>query len=207
MSARRRPRRADITVRAGFAALALLLAVSACGGGDEKADPKPSRTTASASATPTTPPQPKGAGGVTIEIQNWDAYADDPAVLAWKQAVEAFSASSNSRKIAPGMRAAYSESIFRRYVRNLKDYVWKNDWHVTSRVPAKVRRARLNGSTANLVTCLWAPANALRKESGALVVKTAKVWSREDVELTLIDGRWVITKDTFKGHCPGQAPR
>lgn len=189
---------------ASVAVLALLLGASACGSDDDKADPKPTKTTAS--PTPTTSTQPKGADGVTVEIQNWDAHADDPAVLAWKQATEAFSASSNNRKVMPGMRTAYSKPIFRKYVRNLQTYVWKNDWHVTPRIPAKVQRSRISGSKATLVTCLWAPAYALRKENGSLVAKTANKWSRENVELKSVDGRWVITKDTFKGYCPGGAP-
>jgi hypothetical protein len=186
-------------------ATVLALTLSACGGSDDKkADPEPTKTT-SASPSPTSPAQPRGADGVTIEIQNWDAHADDPAVLAWKQASEAFMASANERKVLPGMRKGFAKPLLRTYVRNLR-VAWKKKWHVTTKVPAKIGTTDSTADTARLVVCVWAPAEGLRTKGGALVAKTDDKWTRKEVSVRSSGGRWVVTKVKVSGTCPGGAP-
>jgi hypothetical protein len=137
-----------------FAAVVLLSGLSACGGSDDKADPKPA-----ASATPTTPVQPKGELGVTYDIQNWDTYADDPAVLAYKKTNEAVSASGNARRVLPAMREGLSRPLLRQYVATLNT-VWKHRWHFLEEGSATVRSASSTSSRARLVMCEWKPSFA-----------------------------------------------
>src|SRR4051794_36772762 len=99
--------------------VSLLGATSACGGSDEP-DPTP-KATKTAEATPTPKAQPKGADGVTYEIQNWDKYADDPVVLAYKSTNEAIGASVNGRTILPAMREGLSKRGLRTYVPSLDE--------------------------------------------------------------------------------------
>ena len=188
----------------GVALATLLLGLSACGGSDgDKADPKPTKT--SESPTPATPAQPEGADGVTVDIANWDAYADDPAVLAWKQATEAINASANERKVVPTLRKTLSKKLLRKYVGNIK-LAWKNDWHVSSVVSAKVDRSRPSGSQTQLVVCAWAPSETFRKKNGAMVIKPDQKWNRKTVEVKPVGSTWVVTSLTTKGTCTGGAP-
>ena len=55
------------------------------------------------------PAQPTGAYGVTYEIQNWEQYATDPAVLAWKQTLEGVGGSINSGQVRRAVRARHGQ--------------------------------------------------------------------------------------------------
>ncbi|KQV74947.1 hypothetical protein ASC61_08015 [Aeromicrobium sp. Root344] len=192
---------------ASVAVLALLLGVSACGSDDDKADPKPTKTTAS--PTPTTPVQPKGADGVTYEIQNWDAYADDPAVLAWKQAVEGVAGSTNARKVLPSMRQGLSKSVLRTYVASIKQ-AWKGDWHVDKVGDAKVQSVRTSGNQARMVVCVWNPTTVYYDKNNKPIGDPSRAelstWARQKVTMRLTGGHWIMTAFKYSGKCPGGAP-
>jgi hypothetical protein len=183
---------------------ALLLGVSACGGSDGgRADPTPTKT--SASPTPTTPVQPKGADGVTYEIQNWDAYAADPAVLAWKQIFEASNGSINRGKLLPLARTGLSKPVLRILSGNL-DRSIKSGWHVKPLAKVKVESARTSGSSSRVVVCLWAPSTGLYDSKGGFVGEPERFWKRLQSDLSRTSGAWVIDTNTLKGKCPGGEP-
>ncbi|KRC65156.1 hypothetical protein ASE12_10500 [Aeromicrobium sp. Root236] len=188
---------------ASVAALALLLSVSACGGDDDKADPKPTKTTASAS--PTAQAQPKGAHGVTYEIQNWDQYADDAAVLAWKTAFETLTGSINAHKVQPGMAKQVSTKVLRQFVAGV-NAAKKNRWNVKPVGKVKVDRARSTGSQATLTMCLWGTSVGVYEKNGDYVGKPDRFWLKQTATLKLSGGRWILTSFKYKGKCTGGAP-
>lgn len=186
------------------AVAALLLGVSACSGSDgDKADPKPTKTTAS--PTPTTPAQPKGASGVTYEIQNWDDYADDPAVLAWKTAFETLTGSTNAHKVLPGMSKQVSKSVLRQFVAGV-DAAKKNRWSVKPVGKVKVGSAKTTASQSTLTMCLWGTSVGVYEENGEYVGKPDRFWLKQTAKLTFSGGRWILTAFTYKGKCSGGAP-
>jgi hypothetical protein len=187
----------------GVALAALLLGISACGGSDDKADPKPTKTTASPTPTPSV--QPKGAYGVTFEIQNWDAYADDAAVLAWKQINEAVAGSSNTGKLLAPMRQGMSKKVLRQYLPGVQAG-WKNDWHVKPVGKVKVLSARTSSSSAQLTTCLWGPSVGFYTAKDKYFGEPEVYWLKQKVKMVLTSGTWVMDTVTFDGKCPGGEP-
>jgi hypothetical protein len=142
---------------------------------------------------------------VTVDVQNWEEYAHDPAVLAWKQATEGINASANARKILPALRAGLSKELERKYVKNV-GVAWTNDWHVSAVTRVKVLRSRPLGSHTQLVVCAWVPSETFRKKGGATVIKPDQTWGRKTIEVTPVGGSWVVTSIVSKGTCPGGAP-
>lgn len=193
------------SLMASIAALALLLGVSACGGDDDKADPKPTKTTASASPRPTTSAQPEGADGVTYRIQNWDEHSDDPVVLAYKTTNEAYTASINQRKVLPAFRRGVANGFLRKVVGDMK-FVKKKGWHLPDEVIVKVRTVRTTGTQAVLTMCVWRPSNSYYDKKNKVVGPTERWWDREITRLSQSGGRWILTKVDIKGKCPGGAP-
>ena len=187
----------------GVALATLLLSLSACGGSDgDKAEPE------STKATPTTagPVQPKGADGVTYDIGNWDKYADDPAVLAYKQVTEAVQASANRGKVLPAMRQGLSKPLLRQYTAVIQE-AWKKKWQVADVGSATIRSASITGSKAHLVTCEWKPSFAFRDKNGRPIAKTADLWwDKLDITLKSVSDRWIISAAKISGKCPGGAP-
>jgi hypothetical protein len=182
---------------------ALLLGLSACGGSDDKADPKATKTTAS--PTPTTPVQPQGASGVTYDVLNWEDYSEDPAVLAWKTANESIAASLNHGKLLPGTRESLSKDVLRDYLPSLRE-AWKQHWHVKPVGQARIESASTSASTSKLVVCMWGSSVGFYDKKNAYVGKPENYWRKQNVGLTLSDGRWVLTSFKFNGKCPGGAP-
>ena len=189
---------------ANVATLALLLGISACGSNDE-ADPKPTKITTSASPTSTTPTQPMGADGVTYEIQNWNRYATDPVVLAYKTTNEAYTASINQRKVLPAFKRGVSNNFLRKVVGDMK-FVEKKGWHLPDEVVVKVRTVRTTGTKAVLTMCVWRPSNSYYDEKNKVVGPTERWWDHETTRLSQSGGRWILTKVDIKGKCPGSAP-
>ncbi len=191
------------SLAAGVAVAALLLSLSACGGSDDKADPKPTKTTAS--PTPTTPVQPKGADGVTYDVLNWETYADDPVVTAYKVTNEAISASINGRKVLPGLRAGVDKAYLRKTVDNMK-FVEKKDWHVPSTASVKVDDVSTSGTSAALTACVWRPSYLYQDKNDKVVGSPDKWWDKQITKFTKSGERWVLSSVELKGKCPGGAP-
>ena len=185
------------------ATAALLLGVSACGGSDgDKPESKPTATT---SATPTEAPQPKGDSGVTYDILNWDAHSEDPAVLAWKQFMEAFGGSTNEGKLLPEMRRSVSKPVLRQIVAAL-DQSKKNDLHLRPVGKVKVASAKTSGSTARLTLCMWAPSTGYYKKNGAYWGKPEVFWFKQQAVLKSSGDTWIVSSFAYKGKCSGGAP-
>ncbi|MEJ7634967.1 hypothetical protein [Aeromicrobium sp.] len=183
-------------------ALVALLSVTACSGSDDEPQPKPTKST---SATPAAPEQPEGADGVTYRIQNWDDYAEDPAILAWKQANEALAASINQGKVLPSLRRASSKSVLRENVTAVNN-AKKNDWRVKKLGKVRVETADTVGSKATLLVCLWAPSVGLYEKDGSYYGDKEVFWFRQDSTLKKTSGGWVVATSKYDGKCPGGAP-
>ncbi|MET0819742.1 MAG: hypothetical protein ABWY58_02165 [Aeromicrobium sp.] len=198
------------------AAVAVVLSVSlaACSGGgsDDKPKASPSKTPSAAPATtsaapPQPPAQPTGAYGVTYEIQNWDQYATDPAVLAWKQTLEAVGGSVNSGKLAEPVRTGMSKKVLRDYVSSLEQ-ARSGNWHVESVGKVRVESAENSASRSTLTTCSWAPSTVYLTKDGKSPDgdENFDVWLKNTYDLALRDGRWMITSSKSEGKCPGGPP-
>jgi hypothetical protein len=146
---------------------------------------------------------------VTYEIQNWDEYANDPAVLAWKQTLEAVGASTNSGKLLEPVRQGMAKRVLRPYVQSLQE-AWDGGWHVEPVGKIKIESVETSATKSRLVTCLWGPTTAFLQKDGKPVgggtVKELAGWSKQSVDLSLRDGRWIITKLSFLEDCSGGAP-
>lgn len=191
------------SLMASVAAAALLLGVSACGGSDS--DSPETKPTATTSATPTGTPQPEGKNGYTYDILNWDAHADDPAVLAWKQTMELLGASTNQRKLLPALRDHVSKPVLRQFVSALNQ-ANKNDLHLRSPAQVRVQSAKTTGSTARITMCLWGPTNGYYEKSGKYWGKPEVFWFKQDAVLKSADGTWILDSFDYNGKCSGGAP-
>jgi hypothetical protein len=191
--------------------------LAACGSNsDDEPKTAPTKTATSAAPATTTPApaptpaaQPQGANGVTYEIQNWDEYATDSAVLAWKQLLEAVGGSTNSGKVLEPVRRGMAKSVLRPYVQSMEQ-AWDNGRTVPGDAKVKVESATTSGNKAKLVMCLWAPSTVLYEKNGDATggtsAKDLAAWTKQTVDLTIRDGRWVVTKIDFPGTCDGAAP-
>ena len=195
----------------------LSVSVGACGGGsDRESKASPSEATAPAAetstpappATPAPPPvQPTGAYGVTYEIQNWEQYATDPAVLAWKQTLEAVGGSVNSGKLLEPVRAGMSKKVLRRYVSSLKQ-AKSGGWHVEPVGKVTVESAETTASRSKLTTCSWAPSTVYftKDDTSPDGDENFDIWHKNRYELAVRDGQWTITSVESDGNCPGGPP-
>ena len=188
----------------GAVVVSLLGGVSACGGDDDKSDPKPTATE-STTAAPTPEPQPPGADGVTYEILNWAKFADDPAVLAWKTTNEAIGASLNQGKVLPAARAGTSKRVLRAYLPSLQES-WKQEWHVRKTGKARVKSARTSSTSSRLVMCVWTPSIGFYDKNNKYVGKPENFWRKQNAKLKLSGDRWVVTSFEYDGKCPGGKP-
>jgi len=200
----------------GTAIVALSGALAACGGGSDdepKASPTktssaPAATTATPEPAPTPAAQPQGASGVTYEIQNWDEYSADPAVLAWKQTLEAIGGSTLAGKLLEPARQGMAKRVLRPYVQSLNEAV-DGGWTLQPVGKVKIESAKPAGNRSELVTCLWGPTVNYYKDGkpvGSASVAELEEWVRQEVTMTLKDGRWIISKLEFKDTCSGGAP-
>lgn len=196
-----------------MAVVALSSPLTACGGSDTEPDAPPTTATTSpdptapvtATATPELPMQPEGANGVTYEIQNWEPYANDPAVLAWKQVQEALGASTNEGRVIPALRDGSSKNALRKFAAAV-DYSRKNDLHVPAVGIARVEKANLDGQTVKLTTCLWAPSISVYDNTDKIVGGKSEYWYEQQVTMTKASGRWAVSSQVTEGECPGSAP-
>ncbi len=190
--------------RAALLALAGLLAVSACGTGSES----PAASRSSSAARPSAPPeQPRGAYGVTYEIQNWTEHADDPAVLAWKQIEEAISSAVNNDKLPDFVRDRVPAEILTNVEQNL-DSARGRGFFNQKVAKVRIESAETTGDEAELVVCGWVPSTDLYQEDGTLYGQTgdAKTWRRTLVGMSAGPNGWAIASLEEDGTCPGAAP-
>lgn len=189
----------------GAAAVVLLIVLGACSGsGDDKDAATPTPTPTPTATTPA--PQPEGADGVTYDVRNWSEHADDAPVLAWKQALEAASASANKKKVLPAFRADFTRRGFRTILPTITQ-AWPYGWTLPSQALVEVRSSTTSGRRATVVACLWGETTSYRTKQGAFVeVKGTRVWKRATSRLALEGGRWKVASYAIKGTCPLSRP-
>src|SRR5699024_737680 len=122
-------------VAAGVLMLGSLAACGSDDGDDDAAEPSTPETTTSPS--PTVPPQPDGPHGVTLKIDNWDEYYDDPAVLTVKDFLEGFGGAYTAKKITPELKSSTSKKVLRELTGPLKS-IWRDE-----RLPADTLALRI----------------------------------------------------------------
>jgi hypothetical protein len=192
------------------AAIAVLVVATSAGcGADEKpsAEPEPTPTasaSATPSATPSTPPeQPRGASGVTYDILNWEEYADNAPLLAWKQATEAASGSMNGGKLLPGLRLGTTPSMFKRYYGSVQNG-WAAEWHVKPVAKVRVVSAKTRAKKADLQVCVWSPSSSFYEKNGSAVGGDLRQeWTRQKVGMTLQGAHWRVSEIESSGKCKG----
>ena len=198
----------------GAALVALSGVLAACSGGSDepKADPTKAATSAAPATTtpapaPTPAAQPQGANGVTYEIQNWDEYATDPAVLAWKQTLEAVGGSANSGKVLEPVRTGTSKKVLRTFVSSLQQ-AKSGNWHVEPVGKVRIEAAETTSNRSKLTVCTWGPSTVYLTKDGKSPDgdENFDVWFKQTFELALRDGRWKITAAASDGKCSGGAP-
>lgn len=191
---------------AAACAAALTVLLAACSGSSE-GDEAAKTPSATPSATATEAVQPGGADGVTYEIRNWTAYADDPAVLGYKKAFEAGSASVNAKKVLPAFRATFTDKGFRQFLPTVKQ-AWPDGWTVPSAATVEIEKSTTTGAKARVVACGWGETTGFRKKDGSWVGggKDIRQWDRVIANLTKSGDQWKIDSYTFKGTCKIGAP-
>lgn len=193
---------------------ALTLALTACGGGDPSAKPTTSPSSSPTSSAPTStapsptgpPAQPKGKYGVTVDILNWDKYAADAAVVAWKQTYEAVDGSVSRKKMVPGLVRRLGADARHVFTQTLQ-LAWDNDWHTKGHIPVRIRSRGGSGTKAVVTTCLWGPDYEFKQRDGNPAGDPLKGWLRVRWELRRVAGEWKIASLTQTGACHGGAPR
>ncbi len=199
-------------MRCAAVATALALAASGCGGEQKPAaDPEPSTATPSAtpsetaSAPPAATPQPTSSTGTTYDILNWDEYADDPALLAWKKAIEAGTGSLARGKLLPGLREHTTPGMFRVYYGNVATGL-KEGWQVKPVAQVRAESSKTRGAKTTLRLCLWSPTTSVYLKDGSPVGggSVNKEWNRQVVRVTSAGGRSRVADVNFNaGICKG----
>lgn len=159
-------------------AAAITVALGLGGCSHDEPSPKPTRTTVTPSPTRTVPPQPDGADGVTYDVQNWEKYADDPAVLVWKQLSETLSASVNQGRLVPRASSLASRSMLRPILKNLR-FAWSHDLRVRPVARVAVLRSQKNGTRTRLVTCSWDVSADYYRADGTFYGEPESIWHKD----------------------------
>lgn len=199
-------------MRFAAVATALALATSGCGGGEKPAaDPEPGASSPSAtpsttaSASPAATQQPPSSTGTTYDILNWDEYADDPALLAWKQAIEAGTGSLAQGKLLPGLREHTTPAMFRVYYANVATGL-EQGWQVKPVAQVRAESSKTRGARTTLRLCLWSPTTSVYLKDGSPVGggSVKKEWNRQVVRVTSAGGRSRVADVNFNaGICKG----
>jgi hypothetical protein len=190
---------------------ALLLCLSACGGGAEpKADPEPSPSqtptpTPSATPSPTPAIQPQGQHGVTVKILNWEEYADEPAVLAAKQRFEDLQASINMGKLVPGLLGNLTGQA-RADLPPALQQAWANNLRTRKLGYWRVRSLRNAGASSTVVVCAWRPSVDFYQGNGKPYGTIAREWKKATAVLRKSGEAWKLSKLDVSGTCPGGPP-
>ena len=199
-------------IRCAALATAFGLAATGCGAEDKpSADPEPSTSSSPAtptetvSASPTAKPQPSSTTGATYDTLNWDEYADDPALLAWKKALEAAAGSMKQGKLLPGLRENTTPEMFRVYYANVETGL-EDGWQVKPVAHVWVESSKARGTKTTLRLCLWSPTTSVYLKDGSPVGggPIKKEWNRQVVRVTETGGRPRVAEVDFSaGICKG----
>ncbi|KQY56066.1 hypothetical protein ASD11_16490 [Aeromicrobium sp. Root495] len=180
--------------------------LAACSGSSDAKDPEASATPSPTATGPSVAPQPPGAHGVTYTVRNWEEYADDPVVLAYKQAYEGALASANDKKIYPEFRDGFTQRGLRDQLPGIK-LAWPDDWSVPSEALIDVRSVKTTGNKASIEVCAWGESTDYRNAKGAFVDPDGtRQWNRRTAVLVKSGGAWKIDTRKVKGTCPLEAP-
>ncbi len=192
----------------------LALATTGCGG-EKKAAADPERSapsssatatataSASASASPTAKPQPRSTTGATYDILNWDEYADDPAVLAWKKTLESLSGSLLRGKLLPYVRKYTNDKMFRLYTAQLETGL-DEGWKIKRVAQVHVESSRGTTSKRPVQICTWGPTASLFHKDGTPLKPVKPEWSRQMVNAQGAGDRWRISDLKYvAGVCKG----
>lgn len=194
--------------RFGAAACAAALAVllSACSGSSDADESETSATPEPTATTPSVAPQPVGAHGVTYRIRNWDEYATDPVVLAYKKAYEGVIASANDKKIYPELRNGYTTKGLRDQLPGIKQ-AWPDDWSLPSEALAVIQDVKTSGTRATVTACVWGESNDYRDAKGAFIDPSiVRRWNRRVGMLVKSGDTWKIDVRKTTGTCKIEAP-
>ncbi len=195
-------------------AAALLLVLAACGGDGSSAEPSPSESPEAESTSPSPseteqagpPEQPRGKHGVTYDIQNWDEYAEEPVVLAWKQAREAGAASINQGEMVQEALRLNRGPARRQLVAGAQQS-WENNWHMKKVSAIRIQDVRQRGDRARVVSCEWAPGVSAYQQNGDAIAPVEKEWRRAISQLRQQGEQWRITTGEYDGNCKGGPPQ
>lgn len=181
----------------------LMLAIAGCTGGGE-ADPRPAPEPTE--ATPTgPPPQPEGADGVTWEIQNWDEYAEDEAVLAWKQFNEAVAASITNGEFLPAARDLSTAEVLADYSGSV-DFAAANDYRSQRTTDVSIVDSTTDSGVATVVACVWSKSVELVASDGEYVSDEDPQWLRQEADVELGSDSPVVTRVEYEGTCDDDEP-
>jgi len=150
-------------------------------------------------------PQPPSTTGSTYDTLNWDEYADDPALLAWKKAIEAGTGSLARGKLLPGLREHTTPEMFRVYYANVATGL-EEGWQVKPVAQVWVESTKARGTRTTLRLCLWSPTTSVYLKDGSPVGggSVKKEWNRQIVRVTQAGGRSRVAEVDFNaGICKG----
>ncbi|MEX0428589.1 hypothetical protein AB3X52_13240 [Nocardioides sp. DS6] len=143
---------------------------------------------------------------MTVDILNWDKYATDPVVLAYKQAVEAFQGSANMGKLAPGFTDLFAASMHSSLVSSL-EFGWHNKLHMPVTAKFRIASVKTHGHRASLTSCAWGPSYGYYDKQNKWYGPAQHYWLRFSTNLRNAQGSWKITGTKSTGKCQGGAPR
>lgn len=180
-------------VAAGVLMLGSLAACGSDDGDDAAAEPSTPETTTSPS--PTVPPQPDGPHGVTLKINNWDEYYDDPAVLTVKDFLEGFGGAYTAKKITPELKSSTSKKVLRELTGPLKS-IWRDERLPADTLELRILSVKSNNGKATVKACAHEITFIQRYKDGSLTEDVDKdYWRKHTYKLRESDGEWKLSKN------------
>ncbi len=140
-----------------------------------------------------------------MKILNWDAYADDPAVLAAKQRFEDLQASVNAGQLVPGLLDELTGQA-RRELPSALQQAQANRLKTRKLGYWRVRSVQNQGATSTVVFCAWRPSVDFYQSNGKPFGTIAHEWKKATAVLRKSGGDWKLSKLAVNGTCPGGPP-
>lgn len=176
-------------VAAGVLMLGIL---AACGSDDSSSEPSTPETTTSPS--PTVPPQPDGPHGVTLKINNWDEYYDDPVVLTVKDFLEGLTGAFMKQKITPELKDSSSKKVLRNFTKVLQQ-AWKIGRKTADTMEFRIVSVKTDGSDSTVTTCAHDITFIQRHKDGSLTEDVDKDhWRKQTYKLHQSGDDWRVSK-------------
>jgi hypothetical protein len=141
-----------------------------------------------------------------MKILNWTQFADDPVVLAWKQAQEAGTASINQRRPLPALVEGTSGAMRRTFLKGI-GLARAHDWTTPTTAFTRIVKVRKQATARVVVACTWTPSISMHDKHGKILGPPNRFWGRADWTMRPDGGRWVLTSVSLNGRCPGGPPR